>query len=210
MNDVFNPTNRIKEIASQLSKEGIDVSTSSVRQMMEGRESYSKIYHDLAEWRQNRPKVNAEPEAPVLDNVENTMSSVMQVIWNAASVQARADIHKLREMLKSQAEVLQRDLGDALAEISRLENENQYQANKIEELSIGLQESEANVSSRETEMSTLRKHYDDIIRRERDLVNRIEELAARAAAAEAELRIVRPRKMHISEGVEGETLPPSH
>lgn len=190
---------RIQEIAAQLSADGAEVTVTAVRQTMDGRESYSKVFHALEEWKLTRPRPPLLVDAPVLEDVEETLKSVLHVIWHAGAIEARAELQRLRAEAQHAVVELRRDLDDALQEISRLENDVAFHARKLDEQSISLQKAEAALTTRETEVGALRQQLTETSQQQRNLIDRIERLATRAATAETALRNNRQVQPHTHE-----------
>lgn len=183
--------NRIQEIADELANSGAEVTASAVRQAMDHRESYSKIFRELEAWKKSRPVQAKAVDAPVLEDVETTLKSVMHVIWHAGAIEARAELQRLRDEAERESVQLRRDLADSLQEVASLENDVAFHTRKLDELSTSLQKAEAALTTRETEASALRQHVADISQQQRMLIEKVERLASRAAAAETELRNAR-------------------
>lgn len=179
---------RVAELADVMSAQGLAVSASALRQAMEGSVPYSKVYSALAEWRAHQPGSSRLPDVPLLEGVEQTLKSVMEIVWRAGAIQARDGIKGLRDAVASRLAVLEAQLGDAVGEIARLENESQYNARKLNELATDFTKVQAIVTSKETENVALREQFREFRQREREFIDKIEILAGRAAAAEAELR----------------------
>lgn len=205
-----NNHNRIHQLADELADSGVDVTASAVRLAMDNREPYSKIARELEEWRKARPPAQPITDAPVLEDVEKTLNSVLHVIWHAGAIEARAELQRIRSAAQHEAAVLKGLLADATQEIATLENDNNYHMRKLEELSEALQKSEAALSQRETEATSLRQHATDMSQQQRSLVEKVERLSARAAAAETELRLIRPHAMGARDRFDESTPPPEH
>lgn len=179
---------RIAELADAMSAQGLPVSASALRQAMEGSVPYSKVYSALAEWRAQKAGGARLPDVPLLEGVEQTLRSVMEIVWRAGVIQARDGIKELRDAVTSRVTALEVQLGDAVSEIARLENESQYNARKLNEVTAELTKVQALVTSKETENAALREQFHEFRQREREFIDKIEILAGRAAAAETELR----------------------
>lgn len=190
---------RIQEIAAQLSADGAEVTVTAIRQVLDGRESYSKVFHALEEWKLTRARPPLLVDAPVLEDVEETLKSVLHVIWHAGAVEARAELQRLRAEAQRSVIELRHSLEDALQEISRLENDVAFHARKLDEQNISLQKSEAALTTRETEVSALRQQLSETSQQQRNLIDRIERLATRAATAETALRNNRQTQTHTHE-----------
>jgi chromosome segregation ATPase len=182
---------RIFEIADNLLQRGAAVSPSAVRQAMDNREPYSKVARDLEQWRGEHESHRAVPDVAMLDDVEGTLKSVMEIVWRAAVIQARGEIRNLRDSISAHTSDLESRLNDAIAEIARLENENQFQGRQLDDVTGQLQRAEAALTSRETESATLREQFQELRRRERELQDKVESLATRVGSAETEVRTMR-------------------
>lgn len=179
---------RVAELADAMSAQGLAVSASALRQAMEGSVPYSKVYSALTEWRAYKSGGARLPDVPLLEGVEQTLRSVMEIVWRAGAIQARDGIKELRDAVASRLAVLEAQLSDAVSEIARLENESQYNSRKLNEVAAELTKVQAIVTSKETENTALREQFRESRQREREFIDKIEILAGRAAAAEAELR----------------------
>lgn len=179
---------RVAELADAMSAQGLAVSASALRQAMEGSVPYSRVYSALADWRASKAGGARLPDVPLLEGVEQTLRSVMEIVWRAGVIQARDGIKELRDAVASRVTVLEAQLGDAVGEIARLENETQYNARKLNEVAAELTKAQAIVTSKETENAALREQFREFRQREREFIDKIEILAGRAAAAETELR----------------------
>ena len=207
---IINPANRIHEIANQLAKEGIEVTASAIRQAMDDRESYSKIFHVLEEWKRTHVRPPLLLDAPVLEDVETTLKNVMHVIWHAGAIEARAELQRLRADAQHSAADLRRDLADALLEVSSLENDVSFHSRKLEELSVLLQKTEAVLTTRDTEVNVLRQQLNEITQQQRGMVDRIERLATRAGSAEAAVRNKPRLTSHTHEAFDEDEPNPAH
>lgn len=202
--------NRIHEIADELAEVGAQVTASAVRQAMDNREPYSKIARELDDWRKAHPPAPPKADAPVLEDVEKTLSSVLHVIWHAGAIEARSELQRIRHEAQQETAALKTQLADSVQEIVTLENDNNFHLRKLEELSEALQKSEATLSQHETEATSLRQHTADLSQQHRALVEKVERLSARAAAAETELRLNRSHAVTTRERFDENLPPPEH
>ena len=201
---------RIQEIAEELASSGAEVTASAVRQAMDHRESYSKIFRELEAWKKSRPAQIKAIDAPVLDDVETTLKSVMHVIWHAGAIEARAELQRLREAAEGESVQLRHDLADSLQEVASLENDVAFHTRKLDEMSASLQKAEATLTLRETETGALRQHVSEIAQQQRTLIEKVERLASRAATAETELRNARGITTQIRDVFEEDDHPSPH
>jgi len=201
---------RIQEIAEELARSGAEVTASAVRQAMDHRESYSKIFRELEAWKKSRPAQIKAIDAPVLDDVETTLKSVMHVIWHAGAIEARAELQRLRDEAEHESVQLRRDLADSLQEVASLENDVAFHTRKLDEMSAALQKAEATLTLRETETGALRQHVSEIAQQQRTLIEKVERLASRAATAETELRNARGITTQIRDVFEEDDHPSPH
>ncbi|WP_299945667.1 DNA-binding protein [uncultured Microbulbifer sp.] len=177
---------RILNAARELVAEGVGTPTNDqVREKM-GKGSLAHISPVMREWKEQRKtEIAAALEMPA--ELKRVVETSLAQIWTAASKLANAGIEKLREDAQSKIDTAERELEEALSEVSRLETEIESLKSKSLECEQKGELAEKQLSKLTTENSALHARVDDRSIQVESLKSELKEARADNKALQKEL-----------------------